>query len=78
MALHGTVEVNRETLYEWSAKRTTPTPNGVNVYECALYDRLSTIATTTVEHDYDDGALALAARVLAWAAEAQATATEAG
>lgn len=71
MALHGTVEINGHVLYDWSARRASDKLNKVNDYHVVLTDMkgwsASTVGVTTLTHAYDDGALALAAKVLAWA-----------
>ena len=72
MALHGTVQVNHRTIYEWVARNTTGNPTGSNRYVVTLFRRPSPfskeqVARTVITHEHEDGALVLAAKVLAWA-----------
>lgn len=69
MALHGHIEVNGQAIGSWSARRTTPgpDPDGAAVYDChvTMYaDDPPRVETFHLTHVMDDGALALAARVL--------------
>lgn len=73
MALHGTVQVNHRPLYEWVARNTTGNPTGSNDYDVILYDgdpfaTTEPAARTVIAHEREDGAMVLAAKVLAWAA----------
>lgn len=73
MALHGLIQVNGRTIGEWQAQRITGGPGELCTYEC-------TVRTKTdgkwqpqplhfiLDHHYDVGAVALAARVLVYAA----------
>lgn len=69
MALHGTVKVNGDTLYEWSAQRKSGVVYEVNEYRVVLYDsEAEVVKATDMAHEHADGALVLAAKVLTWAA----------
>lgn len=68
MALHGDVRINGERLYAWSARRLSWMPEAENEYEVEVYAPDGEgLAVTRLTHVYDDGALALAAKALAWA-----------
>lgn len=72
MALHGKIMLNDEVLGAWEAVRDTPKPvKGVNLYHVRVDYTAKGHPPMTfrcrMRHDYDDGALALAARVLSWA-----------
>lgn len=68
MALHGTVEINGDTLWTWSARRLSRLPESENEYEVSLYaPNGESVKDGTLSHVYDDGAVVLAAKVLAWA-----------
>ncbi len=70
MALHGTIKINGDTLWTWSARRTSWLPEAENEYEVALYaPNGESVKDGLLSHVYDDGAVALAAKVLAWAGE---------
>lgn len=71
MALHGTVEVNREVLWEWVAVRQSRQAEDVNVYRVELLQDGTPVAETMLWHRYADGALQLAAKVLQWCAFVQ-------
>jgi len=69
MALHGDISVNRRVLYTWAARRADYVITDTNDYEVDLYKPSGDgVRNTIISHAYDDGALALAAKVLAWAA----------
>lgn len=72
MALHSDIRVNREVIATWQARRTTVlVDGGEHVYECQVdwlvHPRQR--STFTLSHAYSDGATALAAAVLARAAQ---------
>lgn len=75
MSLHGTIRINGTLLYEWSARRLTPNIRAVNPYEVKLWAASGggpfwdtpPVAETQVDHAYEDGAIGLANKVLAWA-----------
>lgn len=67
MALHGPIKVNHKIIGYWSAQRiVTADPN---VYRCAVTGEPEVgpplDVTFDIEHRHEDGALALAAKVLA-------------
>lgn len=69
MALHGNVSVNGRIVGHWSAQRTSARRDEVNVYDCEVVTYgTETLAagreTFQLEHRYDDGPMALAAKVL--------------
>lgn len=60
MALHGTVEINGDTLWTWSARRLSWLPESENEYEVSLYaPNGESVKDGTLSH--------VAAKVLAWA-----------
>lgn len=70
MALHGPIQVNAEVIGRWSARRTVPAPDpdGFAPYDCmvSMYaDDPPQVTCFELHHRYDDGALVLAAEVLA-------------
>lgn len=69
MSLHGTIEVNNTRIGAWVARRVfTASPN---LYDCEVITDEFGIRETRrfqVEHHYDDGAIALAAKVLSYEA----------
>ncbi|KQP81621.1 hypothetical protein [Aeromicrobium sp. Leaf291] len=78
MTLHGTVQVNGHTVGAWDAVRVAQLPSGVCRYRCEVWpgipwpgvgDAGVVRGAFEVEHDPADGAVALAARVLAAAAQ---------
>lgn len=70
MALHGDISVNGHVLFTWAARRADYAIAETNDYEVDLYrPNGEGIDNTVLSHRYDDGAIALAAKVLAWAAE---------
>lgn len=79
MSLHGTIEVNRERIGWWFAQRISggDQPDDVNTYEVSVHTgRLGDAMTNwrgTVEHRYGDGAVVLAAKVLAASVASEAT-----
>lgn len=69
MALHGTIEVNRETIGEWEAVNRGPIANPPDDrtwcrYECRVAAEYR-VWTGWVEHAREDGPVVLAALVLA-------------
>jgi len=68
MALHGTIRVNGEAVVDWVAQRVADGIAGQpNTYLCSVVvdgQDLDEVAPFTVLHDYDDGALLLAMKVL--------------
>lgn len=69
MALHGDISVNGQELFTWVARRIDYVTTEINDYEVDLYEPSGDgIKNTIISHRYDDGALVLAAKVLAWAA----------
>lgn len=71
MALHGSIEINGRAIGTWSARRLEPV-----IHKYAGHDYIVSVEmfigrtfTATMKHVYDDGALALAAEVLAAADE---------
>ena len=73
MALHGPIQVNGQVIGNWQARRLTPYPDadGTAEYDCAVVmnaDDPPKVATFRLRHRYEDGALVLAAMVLAHAA----------
>jgi hypothetical protein len=72
MALHGDICMNKGVLFEWSARRLDSVITETNDYEVDLWDPNGDgVKHVIISHRYDDGALALAAKVLAWAASDQ-------
>ena len=70
MSLHGTIKTNGQTLWTWSARRTSWLPEIENEYEVALYAPTGeSVKDGVLSHVYDDGAVVLAAKVLTWAGE---------
>ncbi|MCR1785325.1 hypothetical protein KVF89_22485 [Nocardioides carbamazepini] len=83
MALHGLIQVNGYEVGRWAAQRIVTGPDGMNTYQCGVVwtpegeQRLYTASNNphtqraefTVTHDYRDGSVALAAKVLATALE---------
>lgn len=69
MALHGPIRVGDLTIGYWSARRTVALEDReqISTYECEVVSHDDTHAFE-VEHRYSDGALALMAKVIAWAA----------
>lgn len=67
MALHGEVKVNGRAVAWWQAVRVNggTQPDDINRYACAVQRTGSPRWAGTVEHRYGDGAVALAAAVLA-------------
>jgi hypothetical protein len=70
MALHGPIMVNDQTIGHWQARRITlaPDPDGHADYDCAVTmyaDDPPRARTFALRHRYADGALTLAAKVLA-------------
>lgn len=71
MSLHGPIKVNEQTIGMWSARRVlTADPN---VYQCVVERFNGSLKAHhfTIEHRYEDGAVALAAKVLGYAADDQ-------
>lgn len=71
MTLHGSIQVNGDVIGRWAARRTTihTDPDGTALYECeVVMAPWVDVTTFDVRHRYDDGALTLAAKVLAHAA----------
>lgn len=80
MALHGPIKVGPLEVGYWSARRVVTGENGINTYACALAwtreDQQSSWRDLPpvrphannwhgqIQHDYRDGAIALAAKVL--------------
>lgn len=61
MSLWGAILINNTPLGDWSARRVvTGSPN---VYECEVRFKGERV-TFSLEHRYEDGALALAAQVI--------------
>jgi len=76
MALHGDISVNGTVLVQWSAQRKQAVPREVNDYQVSVVDYREKPAherRTLIQHRYDDGATALAAKVLAWASASPAS-----
>lgn len=74
MALHGNIQINHNTIGEWSAQRAAAHPNGNYIYLCRVRyvehgNVLSTKRSFFTTHAYGAGALALASRVLLVASE---------
>lgn len=83
MALRGPIQVNGFEVGRWVAQRTVTAVDGVNTYECGVawtpeeQQRVFGAGQTphpervefTLTHDYRDGAVALAAKVLTRAIE---------
>ncbi len=76
MALHGPIQVNGMTIGEWSAVRQTvtngpPHADEVLTYDCTVHQDsapdgcAAVLERFSVQHRFGDGALALAAAVLA-------------
>lgn len=77
MALHGEIKVNTYAIWYWSAVRAEEHPDH-NVYDCDLWepeqdwlmdDKPRQQYKFQVKHKYEDGAVALAAKVLMEAQE---------
>lgn len=73
MALHGPIQVNAEMVGYWSAQRIRTGGDGVNRYRCDVTwtseDQTWHQHRFEIEHQYRDGAVALAAKVLTRAVE---------
>jgi hypothetical protein len=69
MALHGGILVNEHPIGYWVATRIAERHDGVFTYRCEILQSPGTRMEFELEHQYDDGALALAAKVLREAAE---------
>ena len=74
MALHGTIQINEHTLYEWSARCLVHRTSGTNPYEVKLWAGRAgpfwdeaPLAETQIDHTYEHGAIELAGKVLDWA-----------
>lgn len=76
MALHGEIKVNGETVGRWSAQRVLTRKSGWHTYRWEACDPDGHHVTGDLIHDYDDGAVALAAQVLREAAVALASADQ--
>jgi hypothetical protein len=63
VALHGEIKVNGQILASWEAVRQSPDPVGVNTYRCKVTERHRE-KTFEVDHAYEEGAVALAIKVL--------------
>ena len=63
MSLHGLIQVNGSTIGSWSAQRITTRPDGLHTYRWKVTER-EQVWTGDLQHDYADGAVALAAAVL--------------
>lgn len=78
MSLHGEIKVNGHEIGRWNARRKEHPPQEVNTYEVVvLYsepgdvpglDGRSHTVRGEIQHNFGDGAVTLAAKVLAWAA----------
>jgi len=72
MSLHGSALVNGRSIgVDWSAQRVIGSPNlndGICEYDCEVRYR-GAVHHFRIEHRYDDGALVLASKVLAYACE---------
>lgn len=64
MSLHGDMQVNGQTIGEWSARRTTLDVHQFNRYECKVTLNGETVEFT-LSHAYGLGAAVLASEVLA-------------
>lgn len=73
MALHGKIEINGDMIGEWQAVRQQHPPGKVNDYAVWVFyvepDGTRHTRNATITHNFGDGALTLAAEVLAWAAK---------
>ena len=71
MALHGLIEVNGWRIGHWAAQRLNHDviPGQPSTYKCEVQPSRGPKVTFTVEHAYEDGAVALAAKVLTEAAK---------
>ncbi len=76
MTLHGDIRVNGHAIASWSAMRVDDGPGPLHEYDVEVSERVMVdhnlyasgpSRTTRLTHHYDDGALGLAAKVLAWA-----------
>lgn len=69
MSLHGSINVGDNAVGAWVARRTTYHRLTTNTYECDVQwftpNGIPLRHTFTLNHDYDDGAMVLAAKVLA-------------
>ncbi len=63
MALHGEIKVNGEVIGWWDAQRIETTDHGRHLYRWEAVER-ARIATGSLWHSYDYGAMSLAAKVL--------------
>lgn len=68
MALHGTIMVNAVSIGFWEAVRTSGDVGQLCRYRCMVVNKNQN-HRFEVEHHYDDGAVALAAKVLLRATE---------
>ena len=66
MALHGSIEVNHQRIGYWSVRRIMTSPSGNHTYRWEAW-RDGHHVTGDLRHRYDDGAMLLAAKVLAFA-----------
>lgn len=70
MSLHGSINVNTRAVGWWTARRVTNARS--NTYECCVdwtgVNGTRQRHTFDLTHNYDDGAVVLAAKVLAYAA----------
>ncbi len=69
MALHGDIRVNGQVIGCWSAQRVLTRQNGRHTYRWEAYDK-GRHTTGDLDHNYDEGAIALAAKVLRAAQQA--------
>lgn len=65
MALHGPIYVGENRIGYWYARRLQPIPREINTYECWVDRDNQRVWEGIVEHRFGDGAIALAAAVLA-------------
>ena len=72
VALHGSVQANQDVLGWWSATRLSEEPGVENEYMCVVEEYAKHGTKTQhkfkLKHRFEDGSMALAARVLAHAA----------
>ena len=75
MSLHGEINVNGSEIGRWNARRMQHPPQEVNDYEVVVRYREpeylgghSYTVRGCIQHRFGDGAVALAAEVLRWAA----------
>lgn len=63
IALHGEIKVNGQVIGRWTAQRILTRQSGRHTYRWEAYDK-GRHTTGDLDHNYDDGAIALAVKVL--------------